>query len=49
MRRAGEIFLIVKIIQEQWDPPMQTTEPKWPWTMASRTEARMESSFSNDS
>lgn len=49
MRRAEETFLIVKIIQEQWEPPMQRMEPKRPWTMASRTDAKLEISFSNGS
>lgn len=35
MGRAEETFFVVKIIQEQWDPPTQRMEPNGPWTMES--------------
>lgn len=30
MGRAEETFFVVKIIQEQWDPPTQRMEPNGP-------------------
>jgi len=36
---------MVKIIQEQWNPPTQRMEPKGPWTMESEQMPEWKSSF----
>lgn len=45
MRRARETFFMVKIIQEQWDPPTQRMEPKGPWTMESEQMPKWKFTF----
>lgn len=45
MRRAQETFFMVKIIQEQWDPPIQRMEPKGPRTMKSELMLKWKSPF----
>lgn len=45
MTRAEETFFMVKIIQEQWDPPVQRMEPKGLWTMESEQMSKWKPPF----